>query len=50
VLTKEEAGKKAGVELDLFNQKRVPMQVQLTYVGRNGDKYMQVITDWRELT
>jgi hypothetical protein len=26
------------------------MQIQLTYVGRNGNKYKQIITDWRELT
>lgn len=26
------------------------MQVQLTYIGRNGWKYLQIVTDWRELT
>jgi len=26
------------------------MQVQLTYRGRNGWKYLQVVTDWREIT
>jgi hypothetical protein len=26
------------------------MQIQLTYIGRNGYKYLQVVTDWRELT
>jgi hypothetical protein len=26
------------------------MQVQLTYIGRNGSKYLQIVTDWRELT
>lgn len=36
--------------MELFNQPQVPMQVQLTYVGRNGNKYRQVITDWRQLT
>lgn len=36
--------------MDLYNQAQVPMQVQLTYVGRNGNKYKQVITDWRQLT
>lgn len=26
------------------------MQVHLTYLARNGNKYMQVITDWRQGT
>jgi len=26
------------------------MQIQLTYVGRNNFKYLQIVTDWRELT
>ena len=26
------------------------MQVQLTYIGRDGSKFLQVVTDWRELT
>ena len=26
------------------------MQIQLFYTGRDGSKFMQVITDWRELT
>lgn len=47
VLSKEEAALKPGVDMELFNQTQLPMQVQLTYVGRNGNKYKQVITDWR---
>jgi hypothetical protein len=50
VLTKEEASKKAGIDIELYNQPRVPMQIQLTYVGRDGNKYKQIITDWRQLT
>lgn len=26
------------------------MQIQLTYTGRNNWKYLQIVTDWRELT
>ena len=26
------------------------MQIQLQYVGRKGESYLQVVTDWRELT
>jgi hypothetical protein len=26
------------------------MQIQLTYTGRNGWRYLQVVTDWREIT
>ena len=25
------------------------MQIQLEYTGRKGEKYLQIITDWREL-
>jgi hypothetical protein len=26
------------------------MQIQLSYIGRDGSQFLQVITDWRELT
>lgn len=38
------------VNLDLYREKNLPMQVQLTYTGLNGNRYLQVITDWREMT
>ena len=36
--------------MQLFKRPKVPMQIQMSYTGRNGGKYMQVITDWRLLT
>ncbi len=50
MLTEEQAKKKSATDIDLFKCKRVPMQVQLSYTGRDGSKYLQIITDWRELT
>jgi uncharacterized membrane protein len=38
------------VNPDLYNQKNLPMQVQLSYTGLNGNRYLQVFTDWREMT
>jgi hypothetical protein len=26
------------------------MQVQISYTGLNGNRYLQVFTDWREMT
>lgn len=26
------------------------MQIHLYYTGRNGWKYLQIVTDWREIT
>ncbi len=31
--------------MDLYNQAKLPMQIQLIYIGRDGNKYMQVIND-----
>lgn len=46
----EEVKKKKGVDPALFNRPRVPMQIHMFYTGRDGNKYLQIITDWRELT
>jgi len=26
------------------------MQIQLEYIGRDGSKFIQIVTDWRQLT
>jgi hypothetical protein len=26
------------------------MQIQIQYIGKNSKKYLQVFTDWKELT
>lgn len=46
-ISKEEAAKNPNIDLDLYSQARVPMQVQLEYTGRKGERYLQIITDWR---
>lgn len=34
----------------LFKSTRLPIQLQLTYTGSNSNRYLQVFTDWREVT
>jgi len=36
--------------MDIIKQKRLPMQVQLTYTNDEGARYLQVVNDHRELT
>jgi hypothetical protein len=36
--------------MDIIKQKRLPMQVQLTYTNEEGARYLQVVNDHRELT
>lgn len=38
------------IDKNLYKLKRVPMQIHLTYTGRNNWRYLQIVTDWRELT
>ena len=45
-----EAEKIPEIDMRLFKRKKVPMQIQLEYIGRKGEKYLQIVTDWRELT
>ena len=39
-----------GVAYESFANKKVPMQIQLTYTTPSGAKYLQVITDYRILS
>ena len=36
--------------MEIIKKKRLPMQVQLTYTNPDGEKYLQVVNDHRELT
>lgn len=36
--------------MEIIKQKRLPMQVQLTYTNDEGARYLQVVNDHRELT
>jgi len=36
--------------MDIIKQKRLPMQVQLSYTNDEGARYLQVVNDHRELT
>jgi hypothetical protein len=45
-LSNEEAQKK-GVNIEIIKQKRLPMQVQLTYTNDEGARYLQVVNDHR---
>ena len=38
------------MSLDIIKRKRLPMQVHLTYINPDGQKYLQVVNDHRELT
>jgi|JI6StandDraft_1071083.scaffolds.fasta_scaffold01508_23 hypothetical protein len=46
----EEALALKHVNPELYNRKNLPMQVELSYTSPNGNRYMQVFTDWREMT
>ena len=46
----DEAEKIAEIDMALYKMAKVPMQIQLEYLGRKGEKYLQIVTDWRELT
>lgn len=50
VIDYEEACKKPEIDETMFNKPRVPMQIELAYTGRDGSRFLQVVTDWRELT
>ncbi len=39
-----------GVSLNILSRKRLPMQVQLTCINPSGEKFIQVINDYREVT
>ena len=49
ILSNEEAAKK-GVSMQIIKRKRLPMQVQLSYTNPDGECYLQVVNDHRELT
>lgn len=36
--------------MNILKRKRLPMQVQLTYTNPDGERYIQVINDYREVT
>lgn len=36
--------------MDIIKRKRLPMQIQLTYTNPEGEKYLQIVNDHRELT
>ena len=46
----EEAKKNPLIDLGLYKRTKLPMQLQLEYTGRKGDRFIQVITDWRIMT
>jgi hypothetical protein len=48
ILNEEAVAK--GVSLNILSRKRLPMQVQLTYTNPSGEKFIQVINDYREVT
>ena len=46
----DEAKKNPLIDLGLYKRTKLPMQLQLEYTGRKGDRFIQVITDWRIMT
>lgn len=36
--------------MEIIKKKRLPMQIQLTYTNPDGERYLQVVNDHRELT
>ena len=38
---------KYDISLKLFEKAKLPMQIQIVYTGRNGNRYLSIFTDWR---
>lgn len=50
IITEEENQGSRIVNPQLFKCNRLPIQIQISYTGRNSSRYLQVFTDWREVT
>ena len=46
-ILEEVAKKNPDIDLDLYKRTKLPMQIQLDYINQKGDRYLQIVTDWR---
>lgn len=50
IITEEENKSSKIVNPQMFKCTRLPIQIQISYTGRDSNRYLQVFTDWREVT